>query len=44
MFAILANDVLYLKADAASASAFEAEGMAAFTYAPRGKPPVAMSY
>ena len=44
MFAILANDVLYLKADAAFARAFEAEGMAPFTYAPRGKPPVAMSY
>ena len=44
MFAILANDVLYLKADEASARAFEAEGMGPFTYRPAGKAPVAMSY
>jgi DNA transformation protein len=44
MFAILADDVLYLKADTSSARAFEAEGMGPFTYTPRGKTPVAMSY
>ncbi len=44
MFAILVDDVLYLKADDTTQRAFEAEGMAPFTYAPRGKPPVAMSY
>ena len=44
MFAILAEDVLYLKADEASARAFAAEGMGPFTYTPKDKPPVAMSY
>lgn len=44
MFALLADDVLYLKADATSARTFEAEGMGPFTYAMPGKPPVAMSY
>jgi len=44
MFAILAEDVLYLKADEASARAFAAEGMKPFTYTPKDKPPVAMSY
>ena len=44
MFGLLADDVLYLKADAATAGAFEAEGMSPFTYQPAGKPPVAMSY
>ncbi|MGH6735988.1 MAG: TfoX/Sxy family protein [Methyloceanibacter sp.] len=44
MFAILANDVLYLKTDAATARAFAAEGMRPFTYQSAGKAPVAMSY
>jgi len=44
MFALLADDVLYLKINEASARAFEAEGMGPFTYQPDGKPPVAMSY
>jgi DNA transformation protein len=44
MFAILADDTLYLKADETSARAFEAEGMTPFTYTPEGKAPVAMSY
>ena len=44
MFAILAEDVLYLKADEASARGFAAEGMKPFTYTPKDKPPVAMSY
>lgn len=44
MFALLADEVLYLKVDAESARAFEAEGMGPFTYAPPGKKPIAMSY
>ena len=44
MFALLANDVLYLKADESSARAFAAEGMSPFTYRRTGKAPVAMSY
>jgi DNA transformation protein len=44
MFALLANDVLYLKADEIAARAFEAEGMGPFTYTSKGRPPVAMSY
>jgi DNA transformation protein and related proteins len=44
MFAILANDVLYLKADETTAQAFAAEGMGPFTYRPAGRAPVAMSY
>jgi DNA transformation protein len=44
MFALLANDVLYLKADETSARAFAAEGMSPFTYRRSGKAPVAMSY
>ena len=33
MFALVAEDILYLKADAESAAAFEAEQLAAFSYA-----------
>jgi len=44
MFGLLADDVLYLKADETSARAFAAEGMGPFTYEPAGKAPVAMSY
>lgn len=44
MFAILAGDTLYLKADETSSRAFAAEGMRPFTYTPKGKAPVAMSY
>jgi DNA transformation protein and related proteins len=44
MFAILADDVLYLKADDTTQRAFESEGMRPFTYQPAGKAPVAMSY
>lgn len=44
MFAILVDDVLYLKADEASQRAFESEGMGPFTYEPAGKGPVAMPY
>ena len=44
MFALVANDVLYLKADETSAGAFAAEGMSPFTCSRTGKAPVAMSY
>lgn len=44
MFALLADDVLYLKADKISAATFEAEGMGPFTYTSKGRAPVALSY
>lgn len=44
MFALLADDVLYLKADDDSARAFRAEGMRPFTYERKGRPSVVMSY
>ena len=44
MFAILVDDTLYLKTDAASARLFESEGMGPFTYMPAGKKRVAMPY
>jgi DNA transformation protein and related proteins len=44
MFAILADDVLYLKTDAVSAFAFASEGMTPFKYQLSGKEPVAISY
>jgi DNA transformation protein len=44
MFAILDDDVLYLKTDETSARAFREEGMGPFTYMMEGKGPVAMSY
>ena len=44
MFAILVDDTLYLKADALSARDFAAEGKGPFTYHPKGRVPVAMSY
>jgi DNA transformation protein and related proteins len=43
MFALVADNTLYLKADAESRAAFEAEGLGPFVYEGRGKP-VAMSY
>lgn len=43
MFAIVIDDVLYLKADAATRGAFEAEGLAPFSYARSGRA-VALSY
>ena len=43
LFALVDDDVLYLKADAATKGKFEAEGLGPFTY--EGKTgPVAMSY
>jgi DNA transformation protein len=44
MFAILAEDTLYLKTDAVSAFAYASEGMRAFKYTPHGREPVALSY
>ena len=44
MFAILDDDVLYLKTDENSARAFRDEGMEPFTYVMEGKRPIAMSY
>lgn len=44
MFAILVDDTLYLKADAIFACDFAAEGKGPFTYRPKGRAPVAMSY
>jgi DNA transformation protein and related proteins len=44
MFAILDDDVLYLKTDETSARVFREEGMEPFTYVMEGKGPVAMSY
>lgn len=44
MFAILVDDVLYLKADGTSQRAFESEGTRPFTYKPAGKAPISMSY
>jgi len=44
MFAILAEDTLYLKADEVSARAFAAEGKGPFTYRPKDRSPVALSY
>jgi DNA transformation protein len=44
MFAILADDTLYLKADEVSARAFAAEGKGPFTYRPKGRGEVALSY
>jgi DNA transformation protein len=44
MFAILVDDTHYLKADALSARDFAAEGKGPFTYRPKGRAPVAMSY
>jgi DNA transformation protein len=36
MFALVARDTLYLKADQQTAAAFEAEGQGPFTYAAKG--------
>jgi len=44
MFALLADDTLYLKADAATSRAFADEGMGPFTYKAEGRKPIAMSY
>lgn len=43
MFGLIADDVLFLKADEASKAAFEAEGLGPFVYDGKGKP-MTMSY
>jgi len=43
MFAIVADDVLFLKADDQNRSEFEDAGMSAFTYEKKGEP-IALSY
>lgn len=43
MFALIADETLYLKADEITRADFEAEGMGPFTYTGKGKP-VRMSY
>ena len=44
MFALIAADTLYLKADETTKAAFEEEGMKPFVYAAKGGKSVAMSY
>ena len=44
MFASLADDTLYFKADEVSASDFAAEGKGPFTYRPKGRGQVALPY
>ena len=44
MFALVADDVLYVKADGTSRAAFEAAGSEPFTYQRQGRDAVAMSY
>lgn len=43
MFALIADDTLYLKVDETNRGDFEAEGMTPFTYTGKNKP-VSMSY
>ncbi|GAA0584879.1 TfoX/Sxy family protein [Halomonas salifodinae] len=43
MFALVADEILYLKADTHSVGAFEAEGLEPFVYVKGGRP-VQMSY
>lgn len=43
MFALIADDTLYLKVDAGNRPAFEANRLAPFTYAGKGRP-IQMSY
>ena len=44
MFALVADDVLYLKADDASKAGFEAEGLGPFVYEAKGGKKAVMSY
>lgn len=44
MFALVADDVLYLKADAQTAPRFEAEGLEPFVFKSPGRKPSTMSY
>jgi DNA transformation protein and related proteins len=44
MFAIVTGGVIYLKADAQTIPAFEKEGLKPFTYAPKGRKQISLSY
>jgi len=44
MFALVIDDVLYLKADDAGSAEFLAEGLAPFTYSRKGGRQIALSY
>jgi DNA transformation protein len=44
MIALVSRDVIYLKADARSAEAFEREGLGCFTYRRNGRDAVLSSY
>jgi DNA transformation protein and related proteins len=44
MFALIVNDCLYLKADEATKSVFEAEGLQPFTYGTKNGKRTVMSY
>lgn len=44
MFGLVADDVLYLKADSGNRKSFEDAGMQPFSYERTGKPAVVMSY
>jgi DNA transformation protein and related proteins len=44
MFALLADDVVYLKADAENRALFEAEQLEAFSYVAKGERRVSLSY
>ncbi|MEC5387397.1 TfoX/Sxy family protein [Uliginosibacterium sp. H3] len=44
MFALLADDVLYLKVDEQNRALFEAEGLEAFSYVAKGNRRVSLSY
>jgi len=44
MFALIADGVIYLKADPQTTPAFEHEGLKPFTYAAKGRKLVSMSY
>jgi DNA transformation protein and related proteins len=44
MFALVADGLLYLKADRETVAAFEAEGQGPFTYAAKGRKRASMSY
>jgi DNA transformation protein len=44
MFALIADDVVYVKADGALAEDLEAEGCEAFVFTPKSGPPTQMGY
>jgi DNA transformation protein len=44
MFALVADGVIYLKADAQTVPAFEKEGLRPFTYAAKGRKHISLSY